>query len=418
MESTETRINDIPNEILRIIFSYLSATDLCFRIARVCLRWKMVVNDPNLLRNYKISFGPRHSRKCITDTLDCLSNISGIQLRNRKEDTSRILEQIVLKCRNLSGLDVKDCGLIRSSDLWELSQNNTHISVLHFDVNSLTGDCVSMIRYFFHLKELKITGMIPEVTTHITGAFLRNLIENCLSLTELHIDFGSNIWDYNLLYIINNKYKTLTGLSLYARQLSDSSLARLELCTRLKSLKLVFILRISDMVLNSIAKLKLHQLCLWQVPCMTRVTTQSQMALDKFFAGKNMAQLIRLELISCVNISDNTLKALSFNCTKLQFFTLHDSERVTSDGIEGVIKRCTKLKKLVLSALKIGGHWLGLVAIHLLHLEKLEISFCRHIFKEQIDCLQISFPSLKISHDCLEKEYNNAYAPLDEYESD
>jgi hypothetical protein len=48
MTSKPTSINDLPDEILLEIVSYLELEDLCFGIAEVCKRWKNLVKDRTL----------------------------------------------------------------------------------------------------------------------------------------------------------------------------------------------------------------------------------------------------------------------------------------------------------------------------------------------------------------------------------
>jgi hypothetical protein len=48
MTSKPTSINDLPDEILLEIMSYLCPEDLCFSIAEVCKNWSILVKDRTL----------------------------------------------------------------------------------------------------------------------------------------------------------------------------------------------------------------------------------------------------------------------------------------------------------------------------------------------------------------------------------
>jgi hypothetical protein len=50
-------LNDLPDEILLHIFSYFGPEELCFIIANVCKRWKVLAKDKVLWKNLSYIFG-------------------------------------------------------------------------------------------------------------------------------------------------------------------------------------------------------------------------------------------------------------------------------------------------------------------------------------------------------------------------
>lgn len=69
-EIPQGSIEDLPDEVLRIIFAFLPVTDLCQNLSLVCHHWRIIVSDPRVrtaatsIRAWPFSYCPALSQSC------------------------------------------------------------------------------------------------------------------------------------------------------------------------------------------------------------------------------------------------------------------------------------------------------------------------------------------------------------------
>lgn len=375
-------INDLSNDILLHIFSYLPAENLCETVPSVCNRWRELINDTKFLHNVVISLRADHSREYIQNIIANFSNMCMLEIINRK-DINKILFDISENCTSLCSIVIKRGVLISGEIIEQLALTNTGITILNIEAFQLTSQCIDNLQYFQNLKELRLSRSLYRVQVRI-------IIDSCKLITDLYVPFCMDFLDEDMMYLIGKKKETILGLLVHSHVLTQNGIQSLELCSNLKKLELSSCSGVNDISLITIATLKLRYL-----KC-SFLRGVSSGGLSEFFLSKCLTRLTNLE-INYLNMDDICLQNVALNCSSLTVLSITSCLRITNQGMEFVVKNCLKLRVLILNYdFRLTGEFLQLIPINLKYLQELHVISVYRITWWQLNALKRSLPLLNV----------------------
>lgn len=218
-------LNDLPEDILILILSYLSTKDLC-KASGVCQKWQALCWDPVLWSTIQISNYERSDinkvlrnilAKLAMDTQGyCITvhsvKLSGCELLSDKglgfvarfcidlEEldvsgccciTSKGLHDILLNCHTLTHLDTSGCTCVNSisapvANGFGLGHHGTFLQLRHLDLS----DCVAFDDLGMRVVGLSC-GLLENLylrrCSRVTDVGVKHIAQHCIHLKELSV---------------------------------------------------------------------------------------------------------------------------------------------------------------------------------------------------------------------------------------
>jgi hypothetical protein len=106
LRSSRVDIMDLPPEVMLQIFSHLSVTDVCQRVAPVCKKWSILARHPSLRK--ELSFGKGISKSNVRKLLHESPLLRRLRLKGRR-DTDAILRKVCRSNRHIETLEMDGC---------------------------------------------------------------------------------------------------------------------------------------------------------------------------------------------------------------------------------------------------------------------------------------------------------------------
>lgn len=326
-------LNDLPEDILIFILSYLSTRDLC-RASSVCQKWQALCWDPVLwsninLTNYQDSDINKVLRnvlaKLAMDTQGYCITVHALKLSGCELLSDKGLGFIARFCIDLEDLDVSGCCCITSKGLHDVLLN-CH-SLTHLDTSGCT--CVNSISApvangfglghhgsFLQLKHLDLSDCVA-----FDDLGLRFVGLSCGLLESLYLRRCNRISDVGIKHIAQH-------------------------CSHLKELSVSDCYKVRDFSLKEIAK--------------------------------NSASLKYLSVAKCP-VTDTGMKYIGKHCVKLKYLNIRGCEAVSDIGITHIVQNCLKLRSLDAGKCDITDNGLHIISIHCPQLKKLSVRGCERV---------------------------------------
>lgn len=136
-------INDLPEELLLMLFSYLTPQELYCIIRPVCKRWWRMSKIPSLWRNIKVKNDVPLTE--LRKWFQIAENLNHLELINR-EDVSVILRDVSAYSSNLETLTLTNCKgsatspVIPSQDLCKVLNKCKKLTTFNFDGVSILSN--------------------------------------------------------------------------------------------------------------------------------------------------------------------------------------------------------------------------------------------------------------------------------------
>ncbi|PSN56419.1 hypothetical protein C0J52_09532 [Blattella germanica] len=224
-------IQKLPNELLTMIFSYLTVPELCSSVAPVCRHWHSVASSPVLWR--KLSFCGE-----------------GISTENVKKLISKapLLEEVKIK-NSLSRLWLSGQICCGHSNEWEtafnalLTQRSKTLECLQFDASRLKDDTLKNLALCVKLKKLHL-----HKATNIHSEGLAAIGSLC-NLVSLRIHNANHLGSSTICNLFEKgNLKNLIYLSLPGSSCMDDACAEAiaKYCPNLHVLSLALVNGITD----------------------------------------------------------------------------------------------------------------------------------------------------------------------------
>ncbi|XP_048579961.1 F-box/LRR-repeat protein 15-like isoform X2 [Nematostella vectensis] len=334
-------INNLPEDLLLNIFSYLTTPELCLA-SGVCCKWQYLCWDPVLWTSIKIlNHQNSDINRVLRNTLTKLgSNTQGycLTVRSIKLNGSELVSDkglgcISRFCIDLEHLELIGCCCVTSKGIQEVLMNCS--SLRHLNVAgcsclnsicppSFNGFSITENGQFLKLRHLDLSDCVA-----FDDMGLRTVGLSCGLLENLYLRRCTQVTDVGIRHIANN-------------------------CRQLKELSTSDCYKVRDFSLKEIAK--------------------------------NIPTLKYLSVAKCP-VSDTGIKYIGRYCVHLKYLNVRGCEAVTDAGIAFVVQNCLKLRSLDIGKCAITDSALNTIGIHCPQLKKLSMKGCDRVSVNGIKCI-------------------------------
>ncbi|XP_066994851.2 F-box/LRR-repeat protein 2 [Anabrus simplex] len=441
MESLAT-VNDLPDDVLVEIFSYLTFNDVIHSVQHVSCRWKIIVQYADLWRNlvYIPDFGDSDSH--ITSTLQQTPKLQTLVLKRRGVCAS-VLYTFLYNCSYLKKLEFNSEQKLSPKFLKKLVINCPNIEYLHVPNEVLSRvKCSQVIAQFKKLKTL----VVGKMSHWDYPAVLEPLADGCVALK--HLDLKNEMHRHDdMAYFLKQKSDQLEVLSVgWASADCKCVVPLLVSCRALKKLTVDsfccgFMNGLEDVYIEPYFE------PFWSLTSVTSLTLSSlsnaQLSdIERIFQKRAMGQLVELQIVRFKGYKDRLSNVIIENCPRLQVLHFKWCDHFTDMSVKNLynlqelknldicssvityrgmvhLSKCDNLKYLTLShcrelnekglmqllnfknleVLRLGVCDLRGLPLHLFptHLKKLfclNINFCRNVNRKALAQLKIEMPRL------------------------
>ena len=326
-------LNDLPEDILIFILSYLSTRDLC-RASGVCQKLQTLCWDPVLwtninITNYQDSDINKVLRnilaKLAMDTQGYCITVHAVKLTGCELLSDKGLGFIARFCIDLEDLDVSGCCCITSKGLHDILLN-CH-SLTHLDtsgctcVNSLSAPVANGFGMGHHGSFLQLRHLDLSDCVAFDDLGLRVVGLSCGLLESLYLRRCNRVTDVGIKHVAQH-------------------------CSHLKELSVSDCYKVRDFSLKEIAK--------------------------------NSANLKYLSVAKCP-VTDTGMKYIGKHCVKLKYLNIRGCEAVSDVGITHIVQNCFKLRSLDAGKCDITDNGMHIIGIHCPQLKKLSVRGCERV---------------------------------------
>lgn len=438
--ATGKQFDDLPNEVLLKIFSYLSIEDLSMSTHDVSIRWREVSQDNKLWKN--AVFSPR---KEITDKeiIKYLENMPAL----KSFSATRIMANIVIdtlcrSCRAIQSIELHTSHNMKVPLLQKIIHHFPHIESLKVPLPypvlleqlkfaELIGQCQS-------LRRLSLDGNSGH--TFIRQGVLIPIAYGCPSLQHMHLGNYGQI-DEDIQNILQKKRHHLLSFSCKIFVTKDIA-EHISECTKLQHLEienyndhLLFddiksLLKIthlkyftfrfcSEDVVNNLPLFFLSGMFsqivhldlsesyyINDITVTTICETCPQLRHLNVCGGQSLqndglryigkcVHLEHLDLSVCMDLTDGSMEYVGSGCHNLKKLDISGCYKMTDRVIEHVVK-CTELRVLKFNYNDLTGSTFHLISTHLQHLAEVHLENCMYLDDVYVDELHKQMPRLKI----------------------
>ncbi|XP_049946005.1 uncharacterized protein LOC126428141 [Schistocerca serialis cubense] len=389
---TEMRvgIDDLPDEVLLMIFSHLSFSELIDVVRNVCHRWRRLYKVRKLWHNKEYHIGV--SKHCDSDSCRCSTNerevirtfMNAPYLRKVhlwQGVTSHVIYMLSARCHKLLELRLPHTQKLTHLMLDNLFEKCSQILKLRISYTLLSSEkCVKAVT---HLKYLRVLDLLARSREENSGTLvlppgvLQPLYDSCPRLAR--VDFGclhvniSDLWNF-----LNAKRSTLEYIRVkWAMDRTSCVPPLLTVCAdKLKRLELYdynLARRVASEAFTALGSLK----NLWELKIsLNRKPPRGTAALA--FTTGGLPKLRHLLIWYASGLEDDTVVAIIRGCPALQLLAIRDAHLV-SDAAFCEISHLEHLETLDVSCCRgLTGaffpHLTALPRLHTLRMEKMDFT--------------------------------------------
>ena len=326
-------LNDLPEDILIYILSYLSTRDLC-GASGVCQKWHTLCWDPVLwanvnITNYQDSDINKVLRNILArlamDTQGYCITVHAVKLTGCELLSDKGLGFIARFCIDLEDLDVSGCCCITSKGLHDILLNCHSLTQLDTSgctcVNSLSAPVANGFGMGHHSSYLQLRHLDLSDCVAFDDLGLRVVGLSCGLLESLYLRRCNRVTDIGIKHIAQH-------------------------CSHLKELSVSDCYKVRDFSLKEIAK--------------------------------NSANLKYLSVAKCP-VTDTGMKYIGKHCVKLKYLNIRGCEAVSDVGLTHIVQNCFKLRSLDAGKCDITDNGMHIIGIHCPQLKKLSVRGCERV---------------------------------------
>uniref|UniRef100_A0A0A9ZAR8 F-box/LRR-repeat protein 7 n=1 Tax=Lygus hesperus TaxID=30085 RepID=A0A0A9ZAR8_LYGHE len=348
--ASETEIDVLPDEVLLHIFSYLTVSEIKWKIAFVSRRWNALSKNDSLITS--LEFGPNLSTEVIIGVLRSASHLQTLRLYSRR-DANEILGEVAVSNKKL--LCLKISSQRESSRMADISTE----TVLHTlrscpKLNKLVLKRANFDRPEQFFKEFAL--VLPKLrkvnfnhNIQLGTEALHDMVEGLHNLEDLRIyclyfnRIGSVTPYQNApVTLLTTKLgSTLTVLKLNMLGLTDSVMPFVSGCVLLRVLHLYRLISINDESFILVGSLPFLEKLVVTVP---RAITAAGWA--ELLSMDNLSQLKLLTISNSSAVDDNIMRIIATKNKQLVSLGLPGCRKIGMSGATAVIQGCRKLRSL------------------------------------------------------------------------
>ncbi|KAJ9586084.1 hypothetical protein L9F63_020281 [Diploptera punctata] len=434
--------DDLPNEILLKIFSYLSIEDLAFSVQEVNSHWKAVAQDNKLWRGRV--FCPR---KNLTDKQIVLQLKKMPTLRSycaSRKTSSFVIQALCKLCKNIRSIDLHRYQSVDPLLLESIFNAFPNIESLKLQLPSRSvpelNRCMELISQCQKLTVLTFKWNDKNTFLSMHEGVLAQLVHGCPALQHLNIE-NVELLDENILELLEVKKNQLLSFSCVIAVTREFS-ERLGECTKLQYLDIININ--AHLLYSDIEPLmKLKNLKHFALRFCSELVMDN---LPLFFVTGSFSKIVHLDLSECYFMNDVVVNTICRNCPLIRYFCISGSQSLHNEGLKYIgcceqleyldvsmsmdltdgsmeyvgegcsnlkhliitgcykmtdkviehIVKCRQLKVLKFNYNDLTGSNFHLISSHLHNLVELHVESCKYLNKTFIENLHEKMPHLKI----------------------
>ncbi|TRY79808.1 hypothetical protein TCAL_10000 [Tigriopus californicus] len=333
--------DQLPDEILIKILSYVSETDLAQKICLVSKRFYQLAMDASLWTDIRL---PRDKTMEFQECSLLLSRSPMLQkLRMRERSDSNELAVLALEvCPMMRTLELIYCSKLKTDFFETLADRHSCLKELNLWGSGLEQHHLG--EYAFSLSSLTRINLFDCRGVDDDG--LVELATKCTRIQSINIKEITQVGDRGVEVLIDQQKEHLKSLELDGESLSAQAYLKLRLCLRLTVLDVSFAENMDGEALAAV-------LSLTELKVLTikrgKMLTDSDFVLA-FSTGK-LNCLTSLDLSECSGIGDDGLISIAMSCSKLKRFDLNWCWELTDRGVGVVVERCPDLESLGLTGI-------------------------------------------------------------------
>lgn len=340
----EVSIDDLPEEILAHIFSFLPLHDLASSVPFVCEAWKSAWNASTIWKDATLTADHSLSEESLLTFLGRTPHLQALVLRRHVSDVT--LRKACFTCRRLHTLRLHLYQHVSRDTLQTLARHCSSIRCLEIPARLLEdAESVTILDALKHLKELKcFTERNRERTT-----YLRTIADGFPNLERLSIHI-SLAPPEDIRYLFSRKGSQLVSVTLTVHGGDEQVLSSLADC---RSVLRELILRYPDGGTLSLEGLRglqsLHEL---RSLHLSGLACPNPKDLSLIFTERNTTCLTNLcfsNTYARLLVDDEMILKVCRHCPALENLELDlaHSKSLTDNGLE-LLPKLSRLRKLTL----------------------------------------------------------------------
>nr|CAD7427764.1 unnamed protein product [Timema monikensis] len=210
--------------------SHFSAEELCSTISDVCVRWNTLHRDAFLWRSLCFSCDHTTKMSVIYQVLSDAPALFELKMHNR-HDASQLVAALFGSCQRLCRLNMDFCHLGENSAelLDKVVQFFPDLEVL------ILEGCQPLDKegYMIISRLQKLTTLNLNHCKGLDSRSLARIVDGCELLEELFIDDVVQIYDSDIVHVIQRHHSKLKVLVIDGEDLTDMSFVQVAKCSRL-----------------------------------------------------------------------------------------------------------------------------------------------------------------------------------------
>ncbi|XP_031562129.1 F-box/LRR-repeat protein 2-like isoform X1 [Actinia tenebrosa] len=299
--------DDLPEELIMEIFSFISLKELCLTIPLVCKKWKDFAASPLLWQHLDFN-----EIKCLTTkalyNIICMKCplLKRLSLKYRSELSAYEMLNIAKACPQLQQLSLAFCGQINEKIVTMFAEYFPDLQDINLEGCDITDGCINDLS-ILPLKRISVSHCV-----HLSNDSLKTIATSCSHLQSINFDGIQWITDDAVYVMVEYCHAHLEKLWLDGANLTDNSIQAIANCINLKVFSLSFCDNLSDVTLTWIKQMKKLQTLR-----LKKGINFTAKVLQELFIGlhvdlmDNATGILYLYLPECSNMNDEAVKSLA-----------------------------------------------------------------------------------------------------------
>ncbi|XP_047100491.1 F-box/LRR-repeat protein 4-like isoform X2 [Schistocerca piceifrons] len=396
LDKRGTTIDDLPDELVVEIFSYMSFSENIEVLQKVCTRWKILAQDAHLWLNKKYVVRWETSEEEAIATFDAVPQLRTVIME--KDVSHRVFEALSRSCPHLTTLQTSPWQMLTYTEADNLFTSCRDISTLAVTERGLRED-VRFLEAMARLTDLRVLHLYGFVNTEMAIP-LHILADVCPHLCDLNLDsICYQIRDAE--YFVSSHRCVLERLRMRWTSVEGRSIAPL-LPTCAETLQQLELICYENVSLEEAAEAftALGQLHNLRQLLIVVTDWNVRHLVPAVFENGGFPKLQQLQL-ACI-VVDETMRGVVEHCPELRELELHGCEGHT-DALFETLRRLKKLETLKINSCTcLGGKSMSHIA-KLTTLHTLEFTYTKFgKLKPSVDCiLEMSGLRRLYLHECI-----------------
>lgn len=221
--------NDLPDELIVEILSFISLKELCLTIPLVCKKWKDFATSPFLWQHLDFNEIKYLTTEALYNII-CMKCplLKRLSLRCRSELSAYEMLNIAKACPLLQQLSLAFCGQINKKIVTMFAEYCPDLQDINLEGCDITDDCMS---------DLSVLPLIRISVSHcvqLSDDGLKTLATSCSYIQSINFDGIQWITDDAVHVMVEHCHRHLEKLWLDGANLTDNSIRAIASCINLK----------------------------------------------------------------------------------------------------------------------------------------------------------------------------------------